>query len=527
MANPPTATNTTNHVNIPWPCLFSQSPHKPIAPSTAPPPQQKTFAQALNNVCDIPLNQLPKSCVKGDDLAISIPEDEYMVGIDACKHNLHGRIILPKGATPFIVESLKAKLAVLWKAIGKWGLMSLGKGYYEFTFSSLEDMRSVRSIGSWSLAPGILKLFAWTTDFNPNLQQQTYAQVWIRIYGLSQEYWRPKILFAIASSIGTPICTDSFTNKPMLDRIFGHYARVLVDLNWFQELRYRILVERVGFAFIVDVEYENLPDVCSNCNIIGHHVGNCKRKKDLNKPLQAAGVVKKDGIDASKTFVPVTLKNTELVKDKPLEPVLVPVVDVAGSSNNRYEQVDHAQKRREEDKVLEDELKEVIEINSVQQGKTVEIPHQEETQSNEDNEFVDATQQLDGVVQTRQVPLVVQNDIEFLKESWAHLVELEDNCVMVTPTTVMANKSLSKSAASNSNALNVSSTAYGSSTNPVPQIGWLPQADKVIPSVDDSQEFQLVVSKSAKKSIKAKPGFQKLSNTYTTRSKNVPPKPSK
>jgi hypothetical protein len=54
------------------------------------------------------------------------------------------------------------------------------------------------------------------------MQHQTSAQVWIRIFGLSQEYWRQNILFVVASSKGIPICTDSFTNKPMLERTFGH-----------------------------------------------------------------------------------------------------------------------------------------------------------------------------------------------------------------------------------------------------------------------------------------------------------------
>ncbi|MCI06020.1 pectin acetylesterase, partial [Trifolium medium] len=222
---PTTDPKPTNTVNIPWSCLISQPP-KITTPSKLPPSQQKSFVQALSNVCDIPLSQLPKSCVKGDNIAILIPEEEYVVGINACKHNLHGRVILPKGTTPYIVEGLRAKLASLWKSIGRWGIMSLGKGFFEFTFSSLEDLRRIRSAGSWSLAPGLLKLFAWAPDFNPIFQQQTTAQVWIRIYGLSQEYWRPKILFTIASGLGTPICTDSYTNKPMLDRTFGHYARV-------------------------------------------------------------------------------------------------------------------------------------------------------------------------------------------------------------------------------------------------------------------------------------------------------------
>ncbi|XP_058734063.1 uncharacterized protein LOC131605764 [Vicia villosa] len=89
---------------------------------------------------------------------------------------------------------------------------------------------------------------------------QSSAQVWVRIHGLAQEYWRPKILFTIASSIGTPICIDSTSNKPMLERPFGHYVRVLVDIDLLNELRDKILVERAGYAFFVDIEYEKLPE---------------------------------------------------------------------------------------------------------------------------------------------------------------------------------------------------------------------------------------------------------------------------
>ncbi|KEH29549.1 hypothetical protein MTR_4g045627 [Medicago truncatula] len=42
---------------------------------------EKTFAQTLTNVCDIPHSQLLKPCVKGDD--ISIPYEEYEVGLEA------------------------------------------------------------------------------------------------------------------------------------------------------------------------------------------------------------------------------------------------------------------------------------------------------------------------------------------------------------------------------------------------------------------------------------------------------------
>ncbi|GAU40165.1 hypothetical protein TSUD_292700 [Trifolium subterraneum] len=472
MASSSTATKTTNTVNIPWPCLISQPANTTVSASESRQIQQKTFAQAVSNVCDIPLSQFPKPCVKGDDLAISIPEDEFIAGTEDCKHNLHGRIVLPKGSTPFTVESLRTKLAALWKAIGKWGVISL-------------DMRRVRSIGTWNLSPGILKLFAWTSDFNPSLQQQTSAQVWIRIYGLSQEYWRPKIIFAIASGIGTPICSDSFTSKPMLDRSFGHYVRVLVDLNLFQDLRNRVLVERVGYAFFVDIEYENLPDVCTNCKIIGHHVGNCKRLKDTYK---LRSVVAKGSTAPNKVYAPVI--------DKRKEPE---VVDLAGSSTKSYVHVDHAQRRSEEDKELEDELNKDLVSNLDLQGFNVDSPNQVDTQISEDSEFVGDTQppEVAAIDHVQQIPLVVQKDIEFLKESWANLAELEDNCALDLDPGIasMANKnpvSTGPAASTAKKALNV----IDASIARVTQGDVNQQADKVITDDDDSQEFQLVVSKS-------------------------------
>jgi hypothetical protein len=97
--------------------------------------------------------------------------------VNACKHNLHGRIIWPKGATPLTVAAVKSKLAPMWKDLSQWGVSSLGKGFYEFVFSTLEDVRRVRSIASWNLNPGLLKLFAWSKDFNPRVQQNVSAQV--------------------------------------------------------------------------------------------------------------------------------------------------------------------------------------------------------------------------------------------------------------------------------------------------------------------------------------------------------------
>jgi hypothetical protein len=166
---------------VPWFFLDYDEPktNDQTVPSPKPNPKQhKTFAQASNNVCDIPLSQLPKPCLKGDRLAINIPEEEYEARMNTCKHNLHGRVIRVKGATPLTVVALKSKLATLWKSIGRFDITSIGKGFFEFTFSSLEDVRRVRLVNSWDLNPGFLKHFTWSHDFNLSLQKQTSAQVW-------------------------------------------------------------------------------------------------------------------------------------------------------------------------------------------------------------------------------------------------------------------------------------------------------------------------------------------------------------
>jgi hypothetical protein len=152
---------------IPWSCVYLSSKQPDCEKNQ--PKNKKSFSQAISNVCEIPLSQLPQPCVKGDMIAFPIPEEEYSTGVNACRHNLHRRIIWPKGATPLTVAAVKSKLAPMWKDLSQWGVSSLGKDLYEFVFSTLEDVRRVRSIASSNLNPGLLKLFALSKDFNPRV----------------------------------------------------------------------------------------------------------------------------------------------------------------------------------------------------------------------------------------------------------------------------------------------------------------------------------------------------------------------
>jgi len=76
----------------------------------------------------------------------------------------------------------------------------------------------------------------------------------------------------IASAVGTPIDIDG----PTRNHTFGHYARILVDIDLSKRAYDEILVEREGFAFKVEVQYERRPLFCHHCFAIGHNVSTCK-----------------------------------------------------------------------------------------------------------------------------------------------------------------------------------------------------------------------------------------------------------
>jgi hypothetical protein len=505
--------------NIPWKFLDTFDSPNSVAHGTntaaiVKPQPPKTFAQALTNICDIPLSQIPQPVVKGDRLAIEIPELYYEAGLEACKHNLHGRIIWPKGSTPLSVAALKVKLASIWKDLSKWGVISLGKGFFEFTFSSLEDVRRVRSVSSWNLNPGLLKLFAWTKDFNPRNQHHTSVQVWVRIYGLSQEYWHKNILFTIAGSIGTPICIDSVTAKPMHERTFGQFARVLVDVDLLQPLRYKLLVERKGFAFFVDLEYEHIPEFCLECKIIGHSVENCKRKYKTeevmkNKEHQPK---KKSNPGTKQVYVAIQDGDKQITNTIEGNHVEKEVINVEDEGNNIIQEAVAANGNARIPSPVQASPTLQVEDNNTMAILTPLSPRsifkeqdqQLQLQLNQFDEefssqgsFVDATQIVENIHPPDRVPVGVTNpssvevnnprpnanvlkDMNFLKESWANLAEAEENLVEANTASIQV--------------------------------------------VDDDNGFQVQLSKAQKKNQRKLTHASK--DTYATRSK-VPSKPFK
>jgi len=241
----------------------------------------------------------------------------------------------------------------------------------------------------------------------------------------------------------------------MFEKTFGHFARVLVDMDVTQELRYKVLVERKGFSFFVELDFENIPDYCTHCKKIGDYINICKNlqrnevvndeagkmrdsRKNRKEYVQIADGRKKQG---SMETNPIVVD--EAVADKPegnLEksPTLgertevVNNVDVVKQQNkfSALLNVDNDSIRKEmrvEDLQLEVELNKEL----VVQG----IADEDQSDSNShESEFVDSTQQFvtssskQIIEEGNAIDLAIldRENKQFLDQSWANIAEDED-----------------------------------------------------------------------------------------------------
>jgi hypothetical protein len=97
-----------------------------------------SFAQAIRGPQVQFSDPLLLPLIRGDTLSIKIMHEAYAHGLEACKVNLRRR--LNKGDKPYSSIDIVAKLPKLWKTNGQWRMLSLGRGYYEFSFASYEDL---------------------------------------------------------------------------------------------------------------------------------------------------------------------------------------------------------------------------------------------------------------------------------------------------------------------------------------------------------------------------------------------------
>ncbi|KAF3433647.1 hypothetical protein FNV43_RR24750 [Rhamnella rubrinervis] len=165
--------------------------------------------------------------IRKDNLvSVRVNDAAYQERVALCQFSLIAHIVLLKGEKPWKLDDMYTKLQSIWK-LDKWQLNSLVRGYFQVLLFSVEDKQKVWSHGSLNLKPGIIRFQAWVKNFNPATQKSMNAQLWVRFYNLSWEFWHPHILTDLAKGIGIPLKFDHST----IAGNYGYYSRVLIDVD--------------------------------------------------------------------------------------------------------------------------------------------------------------------------------------------------------------------------------------------------------------------------------------------------------
>lgn len=150
---------------------------------------------------------LPILEVHGDKIFVKISEDLYEEQLKLFRTNLIGRLLLHKGSVPLRTHAIKTSLTALWKSRR---LVPLDKCFFDIHFDSEANMKRIWNGGTCVLANGIFRWLQWKPDFKSG---DAFPQVWIRISGLRQDYWHPRLLMKINSGIGTLLQIDKATKE--------------------------------------------------------------------------------------------------------------------------------------------------------------------------------------------------------------------------------------------------------------------------------------------------------------------------
>lgn len=77
--------------------------------------------------------------------------------------------------------------------------------------------------------------------------------------------WHPSIILGIAKAAGNPVRID----ERSLAGDYGHYVRVLVEVDLSLPIQEQVMIERTGHFRFLSLFYEWLQPYCSHCNVIG------------------------------------------------------------------------------------------------------------------------------------------------------------------------------------------------------------------------------------------------------------------
>jgi hypothetical protein len=191
------------------------------------------------------------------------PERIINEGVSACNKSLLGKIITTK---PIHVSSIQMGLENIWGSPSGLKIQENEGKILQFFMDEIIDQERILQGNPWIFRNSWLIVQPWDRNSDVASLDFNHAPVWIQLWGLPNHCKTKQMGESIGALLGKVEASElyEYPGKKVI-------VKIRVAINVYQPIQTCILIgnHRDGTRWI-DYKYENLPQVCFNCGILGH-----------------------------------------------------------------------------------------------------------------------------------------------------------------------------------------------------------------------------------------------------------------
>lgn len=247
---------------------FGKAQHPPKTYAAAATSQPRSVPRLK----PVPLAHRPITYVDNIPGIIFTPVEEEQL----CRSRENTLIMKFSSGKPRLAE-IRAHIAATWELARQPAVGYLDPRHVTLNMASAEDTKRALSRPTNKINTSLFRLFRWTPDFEIGKESSVVA-VWVKLYNLPLHYYNEAALQRLGSIIGPVLRVDTHT----LDLTHQIYARVCIEIDVRHESIDKLWIgTSKEHGWVIEVEYEGNHAYCSYCGLLGHTVGLCRKKRQV------------------------------------------------------------------------------------------------------------------------------------------------------------------------------------------------------------------------------------------------------
>jgi hypothetical protein len=191
------------------------------------------------------------------------PEKIINNGVHACQRSVLGKIITKKSIH---LNSIQNGLESIWGSPSGLRIQEIEEGILQFFMDRKYDQERILLGNPWVFRNSWLIVKAWDRQLDPKCIDFSHAPVWVQMWGLPPHCKTKEMGESLGNMMGKVETAElyEYPGKKLI-------VKVKVAINVYHPIQTGILIGNHGDeTHWIDYRYENLPQVCFNCGILGH-----------------------------------------------------------------------------------------------------------------------------------------------------------------------------------------------------------------------------------------------------------------